>query len=87
MHHSNTLKQPTLQSHSANFSALASALTSDFSTASRRSTISSDEPPLPSDSLLKGQKVVAIVHKGNLYKLQATKLGKLGKLGKLILTK
>ena len=34
-------------------------------------------PPLESESLLKGHKVVEIVHNGNLYKLQATKLGKL----------
>lgn len=33
--------------------------------------------PLPSESLLRGQKIVAIVHNGSLYKLQATKLGKL----------
>ncbi|NJM43788.1 MAG: hemin uptake protein HemP [Brachymonas sp.] len=35
------------------------------------------EPPLPSESLLKGHKIVEIVHNGSLYKLQATKLGKL----------
>jgi hemin uptake protein HemP len=37
----------------------------------------SDAPPLASESLLKGHKIVEIVHNGNLYKLQATKLGKL----------
>ncbi len=36
-----------------------------------------DAPPLESESLLKGHKIVEIVHNGNLYKLQATKLGKL----------
>ena len=36
-----------------------------------------DSPPLESENLLKGQKVVEIVHNGSLYKLQATKLGKL----------
>jgi hemin uptake protein HemP len=35
------------------------------------------QTPLLSDSLLRGQKIVEIVHNGNLYKLQATKLGKL----------
>jgi hemin uptake protein HemP len=33
--------------------------------------------PVQSDSLLRGQKAVAILHNGSLYKLQATKLGKL----------
>jgi hemin uptake protein HemP len=37
----------------------------------------SEAPPLPSESLLKGHKIVEIVHNGSLYKLQATKLGKL----------
>jgi hemin uptake protein HemP len=32
---------------------------------------------LPSEKLLRGQKQVEILHNGNLYKLQATKLGKL----------
>ncbi len=36
-----------------------------------------DTPPLESESLLKGHKIVEIVHNGSLYKLQATKLGKL----------
>jgi hemin uptake protein HemP len=30
-----------------------------------------------SEALLRGQKAVGILHNGNLYKLQATKLGKL----------
>lgn len=30
-----------------------------------------------SDDLLRGQKVVEIVHNGNVYRLQATRLGKL----------
>jgi hemin uptake protein HemP len=42
-----------------------------------QSTFESDAPPVHSDSLLRGQKVVEIVHNGSLYKLQATKLGKL----------
>ena len=42
----------------------------------QRST-SQDGPPLASESLLKGHKIVEIVHNGSLYKLQATKLGKL----------
>jgi hemin uptake protein HemP len=40
-------------------------------------TFESDAPPVHSDSLLRGQKIVEIVHNGSLYKLQATKLGKL----------
>ena len=36
-----------------------------------------DAKPLESESLLKGHKIVEIVHNGSLYKLQATKLGKL----------
>lgn len=36
-----------------------------------------EAPPLPSESLLKGRKIVEIEHNGYLYKLQATKLGKL----------
>ena len=36
-----------------------------------------DARPLESESLLKGHKIVEIVHNGSLYKLQATKLGKL----------
>jgi hemin uptake protein HemP len=33
--------------------------------------------PVQSASLLRGQKVVEILHNGSLYKLQTTKLGKL----------
>jgi hemin uptake protein HemP len=33
--------------------------------------------PLPSERLLRGQKIVEIVHNGELYRLQATRLGKL----------
>ena len=32
---------------------------------------------MPSEALLRGQKIVEIEHNGYLYKLQATKLGKL----------
>ena len=46
-------------------------------TAQQRSRVEPDSPPLASDSLLRGHKVVEIVHNGSLYKLQATKLGKL----------
>ncbi len=35
------------------------------------------QAPVPSASLLRGQKSVAITHNGMLYTLQATKLGKL----------
>jgi hemin uptake protein HemP len=45
--------------------------------ANAHSHLESEAPPVQSDSLLRGQKVVEIVHNGNLYKLQATKLGKL----------
>jgi hemin uptake protein HemP len=45
--------------------------------ANAHSGFDSDAPPVPSESLLRGQKVVEIVHNGSLYKLQATKLGKL----------
>ncbi len=33
--------------------------------------------PMPSHSLLRGNKMIEIAHNGSLYKLQATKLGKL----------
>ncbi len=46
-------------------------------TVSRQRSSHSDAPPLPSESLLRGHKIVEIVHNGSLYKLQATKLGKL----------
>jgi hemin uptake protein HemP len=36
-----------------------------------------DKAPVPSATLLRGQKAVAITHNGMLYMLQATKLGKL----------
>jgi hemin uptake protein HemP len=42
-----------------------------------RNSFASSAPPVQSDHLLRGQKVVEIVHNGSLYKLQATKLGKL----------
>jgi hemin uptake protein HemP len=32
---------------------------------------------MPSETLLRGRKAIGILHNGNLYKLQATKLGKL----------
>jgi hemin uptake protein HemP len=33
--------------------------------------------PLPSDALLRGRRVVEIAHNGEVYRLQATRLGKL----------
>jgi hemin uptake protein HemP len=42
-----------------------------------RGSYAVDASPVDSDSLLRGQKTVGIVHNGSLYKLQATKLGKL----------
>ena len=33
--------------------------------------------PLESDALLRGRKLVEIVHNGEVYRLQATRLGKL----------
>jgi hemin uptake protein HemP len=33
--------------------------------------------PLPSDALLRGRRVVEISHNGEVYRLQATRLGKL----------
>jgi len=41
------------------------------------STPALQEVMLSSESLLRGQKSVAIVHNGAIYRLQATKLGKL----------
>ena len=34
-------------------------------------------PPLPSEQLLQGRRVVEIAHNGEVYRLQATRLGKL----------
>jgi hemin uptake protein HemP len=34
-------------------------------------------PPLDSEKLLRGQRVVEILHNGEIYRLQATRLGKL----------
>ena len=34
-------------------------------------------PPLPSEALLRGRRLVEIVHNGKVYRLQATRLGKL----------
>jgi hemin uptake protein HemP len=34
-------------------------------------------PPLPSEVLLRGRRVVEIAHNGEVYRLQATRLGKL----------
>ena len=34
-------------------------------------------PPLPSDALLQGRRLVEIAHNGEVYRLQATRLGKL----------
>ena len=33
--------------------------------------------PLPSEALLRGRRLVEIVHNGEVYRLQATRLGKL----------
>jgi hemin uptake protein HemP len=33
--------------------------------------------PLPSESLLRGRRLVEIAHNGEIYRLQATRLGKL----------
>lgn len=33
--------------------------------------------PLPSESLLRGRRLVEITHNGEVYRLQATRLGKL----------
>ena len=34
-------------------------------------------PPLPSEQLLQGRRIVEITHNGEVYRLQATRLGKL----------
>ena len=34
-------------------------------------------PPLPSEQLLQGRRIVEIAHNGEVYRLQATRLGKL----------
>ena len=34
-------------------------------------------PPLPSEALLRGRRLVEIAHNGEVYRLQATRLGKL----------
>ena len=34
-------------------------------------------PPLPSEQLLQGRRMVEITHNGEVYRLQATRLGKL----------
>jgi hemin uptake protein HemP len=34
-------------------------------------------PPLASEALLRGRRIVEIVHNGEVYRLQATRLGKL----------
>ena len=36
-----------------------------------------DNPPLDSEALLRGRRIVEIAHNGELYRLQATRLGKL----------
>ena len=43
----------------------------------RQSASAVDPSPMPSATLLRGRKTVAITHNGMLYMLQATKLGKL----------
>jgi hemin uptake protein HemP len=58
-------------------SHFAFASEQETSSRQRSSHTDADAPPLPSESLLRGHKIVEIVHNGNLYKLQATKLGKL----------
>ena len=35
------------------------------------------QPPLPSEDLLRGRRLVEIAHNGEVYRLQATRLGKL----------
>jgi hemin uptake protein HemP len=35
------------------------------------------QPPVPSDALLRGRRLVEIAHNGEVYRLQATRLGKL----------
>jgi hemin uptake protein HemP len=35
------------------------------------------QPPLPSEALLRGRRLVEIAHNGEVYRLQATRLGKL----------
>jgi hemin uptake protein HemP len=37
----------------------------------------SEQPPLPSETLLRGRRQVEIAHNGEVYRLQATRLGKL----------
>ncbi len=37
----------------------------------------SQPQPLPSEALLRGQRLVEIAHNGEVYRLQATRLGKL----------
>jgi hemin uptake protein HemP len=39
--------------------------------------ITTASPPLPSDRLLQGRRMVEIAHNGEIYRLQATRLGKL----------
>ena len=34
-------------------------------------------PPVPSEQLLQGRRIVEITHNGEVYRLQATRLGKL----------
>ncbi len=63
----------TLRMHSSQTAYTFQAV---FSPAQRRMPVS-QAPALPSESLLRGNKIVEIMHNGNLYKLQATKLGKL----------
>ena len=66
--------------YSPNFQGSSRALAFEAHDSSRASLFcatSQDAPPLASETLLKGQKIVEIVHNGSLYKLQATKLGKL----------
>jgi hemin uptake protein HemP len=52
---------------------------SPFSSASfqQPTAQAANAPTLQSTNLLRGQKVVQIMHNGAVYKLQATKLGKL----------
>jgi hemin uptake protein HemP len=43
----------------------------------RQAAVSERPAPLPSEQLLRGRRLVEIVHNGEVYRLQATRLGKL----------
>lgn len=62
---------------SSSSSHLASPHPAQTQCNARRAGSHAQSLTLQSESLLRGQKIVEILHNGNLYKLQATKLGKL----------